>query len=99
MTTYRIEGLPLNDFEHFFGLSEADLHRSNAVRVWADEKPGFPCRVTLEDAEPGESLILLNYEHQPKQPRIVPAMQSSSANRRVPPPSMSTESPPRSPPG
>ena len=24
----------------------------------ADSKPGFPCRVTLEDAEPGERLIL-----------------------------------------
>jgi hypothetical protein len=34
-------------------------------RVIADEKPGFPCRVTLEDAEPGESLILLAHEHQP----------------------------------
>jgi hypothetical protein len=30
-----------------------------------DSKPGFPCRVTLEDAEPGEEVILLSYEHQP----------------------------------
>lgn len=34
-------------------------------RVIADEKPGYPCRVTLEDAEPGEALILLAHEHQP----------------------------------
>ena len=27
----------------------------------ADTRPGFPCRVTLEDAEPGESLILVNH--------------------------------------
>ena len=26
--------------------------------------PGFPCRVTLEDAEPGGTVLLLNYEHQ-----------------------------------
>ena len=26
--------------------------------------PGFPCRVTLQDAEPGEKILLLNYEHQ-----------------------------------
>src|SRR6185369_1495106 len=25
----------------------------------------FPCRVTLEDAEPGERVILLSYPHQP----------------------------------
>jgi hypothetical protein len=29
-----------------------------------DEKPGFPCRVSLEDAEIGETVLLLNYEHQ-----------------------------------
>jgi Protein of unknown function (DUF1203) len=29
--------------------------------VTADSKPGFPCRVTLEDAEPGESLILFHH--------------------------------------
>src|SRR5215475_9843598 len=33
-------------------------------RVVADAKPGFPCRVSLEDAEPGETLILLPFEHQ-----------------------------------
>ncbi|MBI3675545.1 MAG: DUF1203 domain-containing protein [Proteobacteria bacterium] len=34
-------------------------------RYVADEKPGFPCRVTLEDAEPGERVLLLPYRHQP----------------------------------
>ena len=36
-----------------------------AVRQTATTKPGFPCRVSLEDAEVGEQLILVNYEHQP----------------------------------
>ena len=31
----------------------------------ADSKPGFPDRIELRDAEPGESVILLNFEHQP----------------------------------
>lgn len=31
----------------------------------ADERPGFPCRVSLQDADIGEQLILLNYEHLP----------------------------------
>ena len=30
-----------------------------------DEKPGFPCRISLADAEVGETVILVNYEHQP----------------------------------
>lgn len=28
-----------------------------------DAIPGYPCRLTLEDAEPGESVLLVNYEH------------------------------------
>ncbi len=31
----------------------------------ADEVPGFPCRVSLRDAEPGARMLLLNFEHQP----------------------------------
>ena len=27
----------------------------------ADTAPGFPCRITLDDAAPGESLLLLNH--------------------------------------
>lgn len=35
------------------------------MRVTADASVGFPCRVTLRDAEPGQTLLLMNYEHQP----------------------------------
>ncbi len=31
----------------------------------ANAKPGFPDRVELRDAEPGEHLLLLNHMHQP----------------------------------
>lgn len=61
---YRISGLPLSDFAPLFGLDDEALKARGALRVTADSKPGFPCRVTLEDAEPGETLLLLNYEHQ-----------------------------------
>ena len=64
MTGYRISGLPLADFAPLFGLDDAALKERGAMRVVAANKPGYPCRVTLEDAEPGETLILLNYEHQ-----------------------------------
>jgi hypothetical protein len=59
--TYRITGLRREDFSAFLGLDERELAQRGARRVVADSKPGFPCRVSLEDAEPGESLILFNH--------------------------------------
>jgi hypothetical protein len=48
--TYRIEGL------------DPDLARTpGAQRVTATSKPGFPCRVTLEDAEVGETVLLFHH--------------------------------------
>ena len=31
----------------------------------ADSSPGYPCRVSLRDADVGEKVLLMNYEHQP----------------------------------
>jgi hypothetical protein len=59
--TYRITGLDPAAFLHVTGADDADLATQNAVRVTAKAKPGYPCRITLEDAEPGETLILLNH--------------------------------------
>lgn len=61
---YIISGLPLQPFRALFGLDADALQQHGIGRVVADAKPGFPCRVTLQDAEPGESLLLLAYEHQ-----------------------------------
>ncbi|MGH8140377.1 MAG: DUF1203 domain-containing protein [Steroidobacteraceae bacterium] len=60
---FRISGLPLAPFAPLFGLSDAELAAHAAVRHVADTSPGFPCRVSLRDAEAGETLLLLNYEH------------------------------------
>jgi hypothetical protein len=59
--TYQITGLDPAQFTHVVGASDADLTGHAAVRVTATAKPGYPCRITLEDAEPGETLILLNH--------------------------------------
>lgn len=59
--TYRIDGLPHDAFAALLGLDDRRLEERAARRVTADAKPGFPCRVTLEDAEPGESLILFHH--------------------------------------
>jgi hypothetical protein len=63
--SYVITGLDPAPFQRFYGLSDEALAAELVVRMTADSKPGFPCRVTLEDAEPGEVLLLLNYEHLP----------------------------------
>ena len=62
---YRISGLPPEPFERLFGLSDEALAAHGAVRRTADKKPGYPCRVTLEDADPGEAMILVNHVSQP----------------------------------
>jgi len=62
---FRIAGLRAEGFAHLFGLPDAELARHRALRRVCDDKPGFPCRVSLEDAEPGEAVLLLNYEHLP----------------------------------
>jgi hypothetical protein len=61
---FRIRGLPAETFAHLFALSDAELARQGAVRQIADARvPGYPCRVSLTDAAPGDALILANDEH------------------------------------
>lgn len=59
--TYKISGLDPAHFSHLVGQPDAVLAGHNARRVTANSQPGFPCRITLEDAEPGETLILLHH--------------------------------------
>ena len=63
--SFRITGLSPEPFRHLFGLSDVELDRHGAKRYVAKMKPGFPDRIELRDAEPGEKLLLVNYTHQP----------------------------------
>lgn len=63
--SFRITGLPAEQFRDLIRLTDEELSCRGARRVMADSKPGFPDRVELRDAEPGEPLILINYVHQP----------------------------------
>lgn len=65
MKSFQIVGISAEPFRPLFDLSDADLAGVHARRVFADEKPGFPCRASPVDAEVGEELLLLPYEHQP----------------------------------
>lgn len=60
---YVISGLPVQPFESLFGLEDAELRMHGAVRMTVDANPGFPCRVSLEDARVGESVLLLPWRH------------------------------------
>lgn len=63
--SFRITGLEFAAFRHLVGLPDDELRVRGAVRVIADQSPGFPDRIELRDATPGESLLLVNYTHQP----------------------------------
>lgn len=63
--SFRITGLSPIPFRHLFGLPDEALQTHGALRYVVDEKPGYPDRITLCDAEPGETVLLLNYVHQP----------------------------------
>ena len=63
--SFRITGLSPHPFRHLFGLSDQELATHGARRYVADSKPGYPDRIEIRDAEPGETLLLVNYVHQP----------------------------------
>lgn len=60
---FRLVALPAEYFRPLFALDDARLAQRGARREVADEKPGFPCRVSLADAEVGETVILLPFAH------------------------------------
>src|SRR5436305_7959030 len=62
---FRIRGLTPAPFLPLFSMDEAELARHRAVRRVAESKPGFPCRISLEDAAPGMIVMLTHYEHLP----------------------------------
>lgn len=60
---FQIRGLPASSFSHLLALDDTALRSHLAMRRVVDSKPGFPCRVSLQDAEVGENVLLLNFQH------------------------------------
>ena len=60
---FRIVGLPLAPFAPLFALPDQALTDRGARRVAITRADVAPCRVSLADAQPGESVILLNFPH------------------------------------
>ena len=63
--SFQICALRREDFTPFFELDDSRLQKLGAKRYITDRYPGFPCRVSLEDAAPGERVVLVPFAHQP----------------------------------
>jgi len=62
---YRITGLSPEPFREFYGLPDEELAVRGVLRYIATEYSGFPDRIEMRDAKPGETLLLLNHLCQP----------------------------------
>lgn len=62
--SFRISGLDPELFRDLNALDPAALAARGVQRVRVEEKPSAPCRISLDDAEVGESVLLLGYDHQ-----------------------------------
>ena len=62
-TDFQVVALPSEAFGELLAMSDDDLRAQRGRRMVVDHKPGFPCRVSLVDAEIGEEVILVDYTH------------------------------------
>lgn len=62
-TAFQIFPLERERFSHLLSATDADLAASGARWVVVEDKPGYPCRVSLEDAEVGERALLIPFIH------------------------------------
>ena len=58
--TYAINGLDPAPFAPLFDLDDARLEARGIVRMPVDN-PNFPCRISLQDADLGDEVLLLNH--------------------------------------
>lgn len=61
---FQISALDVGQFSHLFDPDDETLAKQGVERMVVDSNPGYPCRVSLQDAEIGETVLLMNYEHQ-----------------------------------
>src|SRR5215467_8523645 len=65
LMSFRITGLSPNPFRSLFGLSEQALSAHGARRLIVDGNAHVPDRIEVRDVAPGDSVLLVNYVHQP----------------------------------
>ncbi len=62
-TNFHFVPLDSQQFHPLFGASAEQLAQRGAQRMIASTAPGYPCRVSLVDAQPGETVLLLTHVH------------------------------------
>ncbi|MFJ7744805.1 DUF1203 domain-containing protein [Peribacillus sp. NPDC097295] len=60
---FQIFALQEKEFTNLFLMNEEELKSIGAVKMIANVNPGYPCRISLKDAEVGEEVFLLNYQY------------------------------------
>ncbi len=63
--SFQITGLDPEPFNALHRLEDAALAKRGVERCVVRAFPGAPCRISLEDASVGESVLLLSHQHQP----------------------------------
>lgn len=63
--TFLIAGLKRDHFADLFDLDDVALAARGVRRMRVEQPNAAPCRVGLRDLDPGETVLLLNHEHQP----------------------------------
>jgi len=62
-TQFIIKPLSNNTFSHLMQLTEQELAVHKAKWVAVDSNPGYPCRVSLTEAEIGERVLAIPFFH------------------------------------
>jgi hypothetical protein len=60
---FQVVALPERLFESYQDMTPDQLLQHHAAWVSVDSSPGYPCRVTLEDAAVGEDVLALSFAH------------------------------------
>lgn len=60
---FQFQALQAKQFDHLPRCTEEELVARGIRRMVVDAKPGYPCRVSLADAEVGEVVYLLSHVH------------------------------------
>jgi hypothetical protein len=61
--SFHIVALDSQPFQELFSADTDDLKQLGIRHMVADTAPGYPCRVSLVDARPGEAVVLLSHLH------------------------------------
>lgn len=61
--SFRFTGLAPEPFAPLWSLDDAALAQRDIRRVVADSDRGFPCRISLQNARAGETVLLLPHRH------------------------------------